>query len=240
MPRCGRRGLGDLGHPDPQRLRTVRHLHGPASGGTATTFKEGIANTYSFSCYGTGFSSAIPGTTRPRSPSTPAPCRPTPRGHPPSSSPACTTSTSGSGLTEEYILSAPSPRPPRHRRGSYGELHRHPGCQRRQHGHVGHLTVNVARINPTCLDPASGGTATTFYAGAAGSYTVECEARAASPERPPIRPRSPSQRAPCRRWQPDLRHLDLEQSGRHHRHLGVGDDRGVHPRVRPGRHAELR
>jgi hypothetical protein len=57
-------------------------LHGPASGGTATTFHVGVANTYSVACYGTGFSSAISGvTTRRRSPSTPDTLPATHRGH---------------------------------------------------------------------------------------------------------------------------------------------------------------
>ncbi len=152
----------------------------PASGGTATTFKVGIANTYSVSCYGTGFSSASPGN-YPASitlntgtlPADATEATST------SSSPACTTSTSGSGLTEEYILSCPvAESPTASDTGAYPvTFTATPGANGGNAVTTGTWTLTVAGINPTCIDPASGGTATTFYEGTASSYTVECEAQ---------------------------------------------------------------
>ena len=75
----------------------------PASGGTATTFKAGIANTFSVTCYGTGFASAnagnYPSAITVNTGSLPADATFQSVG----GSPACTTSTSGSGNSEEYI-----------------------------------------------------------------------------------------------------------------------------------------
>ena len=152
----------------------------PASGGTATTFKVGIANTYSVSCYGTGFASASPGN-YPASITLNTGTLPTDatEATSTSSSPACTTSTSGSGLTEEYILTCPvAETPTASDVGSYPvTFTATPGANGGNPVTSGTWTLTVAGINPTCIDPATGGTAATFYEGTPGSYTVECEAQ---------------------------------------------------------------
>ncbi len=152
----------------------------PASGGTATTFKAGIANTFSVTCYGTGFPSASPGN-YPASialntgtlPADVSEATST------SSSPACTQSTSGSGLTEQYILTcAISETPTASDIGTYPvTFTATPGANGGTTVNTGTWTLTVAAINPTCIAPASGGSATTFYEGAANSYTVQCEAQ---------------------------------------------------------------
>ena len=148
--------------------------------GPPTTFKAGIANTFSVTCYGTGFASASPGN-YPASitlntgtlPSDVTEATST------SSSPACTQSTSGSGLTEQYILTcAITETPTAADIGTYPvTFTATPGANGGTVVNTGTWTLTVAAINPTCIDPASGGSSTTFYEGAANSYTVECEAQ---------------------------------------------------------------
>ncbi len=80
----------------------------PAAGGTTTSWSDGAASTFSVVCYSQGFASASPGN-YPASitlntgtlPSHATEATST------SSSPACTQSTSGSGTSEEYILTCP-------------------------------------------------------------------------------------------------------------------------------------
>ncbi len=150
----------------------------PASGGTATTFKVGIANTYSVSCYGTGFGSANAGNYPTISLNTgtlPSDAN----FFPTTGTPACTQSTSGSGLTEEYIETCNVTESPTATDvGSYPvTFAATPGANGGTSVVSGTWTLTVAGIAPTCIDPASGGTATTFYTGTTDSYTVECEAQ---------------------------------------------------------------
>ncbi len=151
----------------------------PASGGTATTFKVGIANTFSVTCYGTGFGSASPGNypsaITVNTGSLPADATFQSVG----GSPACTTSTSGSGNTEEYIDTCTITETP-----TAADVNSYPVTFTATPGANGGNTVTtgtwnltVAGINPTCIDPATGGTSSTFYENAADSYTVECEAQ---------------------------------------------------------------
>ena len=151
----------------------------PAAGGTATTFKVGIANTYSVECYGTGLRLGQ--------------CRQLPvrhhrqhrlvagrrhlpvrRGQP--------------GLYHLHLRLGHHRALHRHlqhhrdpdgnrRRHLPGDLHRHPRARRWQPATAVPGPSPWPPSIPTCIDPASGGTATTFYENTANSYTVECEAQ---------------------------------------------------------------
>ncbi|MGB7051076.1 MAG: hypothetical protein WBG41_05860 [Acidimicrobiales bacterium] len=152
----------------------------PATGGTSTTFKVGIANSYAVTCYGTGFASSssgnYPASITLNSGTLPADAS---EATSTSSSPACTQSTSGSGVTEEYILTCDVTETPTAADvGTYGPVtfSATPGASGGNTVTTGNWTLTVAGINPTCTAPASGGTAATFYEGSANSYTVECYA----------------------------------------------------------------
>ena len=72
----------------------------PASGGTSTTFNNGTASSYSVACYGSGSLTAdYPTSITIASGSLPADAS-----YPTTTGGGCTTSTSGSGGTEQYIL----------------------------------------------------------------------------------------------------------------------------------------
>ncbi len=154
----------------------------PASGGTATTFKAGIANTYSVSCYGTGFASAsagnYPASITLNTGSLPADAT---EATSTSSTPACTTSTSGSGLTEEYILTcAITETPTASDVGSYPvTFTATPGANGGTTVNTGTWTLTVAADNPTCIDPASGGTASHLLRG----FGQQLHGRVRGPER---------------------------------------------------------
>jgi hypothetical protein len=151
----------------------------PAAGGTATTFKAGIANSFSVACYGTGFASADPGnypsaiTVATGSLPTDATFQSV------GGTPACTTSTSGSGLTEHYIDTCNvTETPTAADLGSYPvTFSAAPGVNGGSPVTTGTWTLTVAAITPTCIDPASAGTAVNFYENVGDSYTVECEAQ---------------------------------------------------------------
>jgi hypothetical protein len=148
----------------------------PASGGTSTTFIEGSASSYSVACYG---KSGVSGTT-----AYPASITLASGTLPPgateatstSSSPACTTSTSGSGTSEEYILTcaiADNPTPAQ--AGSYPvTFTANPGTDGGAATTSGTLTISVAPATLTCTAPASGGSSTTFDVGVANTYAVSC------------------------------------------------------------------
>ncbi len=161
----------------------------PASAGSTTTFREGIANTYTVECYGTGFGTASPN----NYPASITANNVTPSGtfldgtanFPSGSNPPTTcavgsggtTTTSGSGLTEEYILECTvADTPSASATGSYvASFTAQPGSAGGNTITSGNLTVNDSPVTSACLDPASGGTTTTMYAGGgAQSYTVEC------------------------------------------------------------------
>jgi uncharacterized repeat protein (TIGR01451 family) len=154
----------------------------PATGGTATTFKAGIANSYSVVCYGTGFASAnagnYPASITLASGTLPADAT---EATSTSSTPACTQSTSGSGITEEYILTCPiAETPTAGDEGTYGPVtfSATPGANGGNTVSTGNWTLTVgAAPTVTCIDPASGGTSSTWYENTANSYTVECEAQ---------------------------------------------------------------
>ena len=149
----------------------------PASGGTAVTFYDGVANSESIVCYGV---SGVSGTTAYPASITlntgslpPGAVEPTST----TSTPVCTTSTSGSGTTEHYLMTCPiTDTPTAAQNGSYPvTFTANPGTDGGTATNSGTLTVTVAATTQTCIDPASGGTSTTFYTGSPDSYTVECE-----------------------------------------------------------------
>ena len=160
----------------------------PASGGTAATFQEGTAAEYTVECESVSGISGV--TAYPQSinistgsfPADASQAFPTTytTGTAPGS---CTHATSGSGATEDYLLecelqatpTSADQSPPTYPfkftatgPGGYGTTT------------SGTLTVTVSAPTVSCIDPASGGSSTTFYSsagGSANSYTVECEAQ---------------------------------------------------------------
>ena len=151
----------------------------PAAAGSSATFIVGTAAKYTVECEeetGVSGTSAYP-TVAVATDTLPA------DGNPALASGAsCTTATSGSGATEEYIeecalsdtptTADPSGSPytatftatP----GSFTGSTLTPITS-------GTLTVTVKAATVSCIDPASGGSSTTFAEGVAASYTVECE-----------------------------------------------------------------
>ena len=86
-----------------------------------------------------------------------------------------TTTTSGSGTTEEYILEcALAGTPLSDDGGTYPFTFTPTDVAGNVAAASGTLNVNVSSPTSTCLDPAAAGTTTTFTDGTAGSYTVEC------------------------------------------------------------------
>ncbi len=152
----------------------------PAAAGTATTFRAGVANTFSVACYGTGFASASPGN-YPASITLNSGTLPADVTEATSltSTPACTTSTSGSGLTEQYILTcAITETPTAADEGPYtATFTATPGANGGSTATSGNWNLTVSPVTMTCIDPAVAGSATTFYENTANSYTVECEAQ---------------------------------------------------------------
>ena len=152
----------------------------PAAGGTAATFHEGFTSSYTVECEEqSGLSSvtAYPTAAAVASDSLPVDSNPT-FATSTSSSPACTTGTSGSGATEEYILECPfSATPTAGDTGTYAATFTATGAGGVGTATSGSLNITVSATAVSCIDPASGGTATSFYEGSASSYTVECEAQ---------------------------------------------------------------
>ncbi|MGD0313902.1 MAG: putative Ig domain-containing protein, partial [Acidimicrobiales bacterium] len=149
----------------------------PAAGGTATSFDENVTNTYSVACYGvSGVSgtTAYPASITLASGSLPAGST---EATSTSSSPACATSHSGTGASEEYILTcAISDDPTPAQAGAYpATFSVTPGTDGGTGITSGTLTINVVNGAATaCSAPASGGTSTTFTVGSADSYSVAC------------------------------------------------------------------
>ena len=217
----------------------------PATGGTSTTFKVGIANSYAVTCYGTGFASSssgnYPASITLNSGTLPADAS---EATSTSSSPACTQSTSGSGVTEEYILTCDVTETPTAADvGTYGPVtfSATPGASGGNTVTTGTLDLDRGRHHPDLYRPGLGRN---------GHHLLrrlgqQLHGRVRGAERR-VRHDGVSEldrhrhRLPAGRRQPDLRHLHLEQPGLHDRDLGIGHHRGVHPRVRPGRHADQR
>ena len=142
----------------------------PASGGTATTFFEGSTNSYTVECEeASGLSSqtAYPQSIAIATGSLPADGNPT-FATSTSSSPACTTTTSGSGTTEDYILEcALSDTPTSSDGGSYPLTFTATGAGGVGSATSGTLTVTIAPKATTCSTPASGGTSVSWVDGTA-------------------------------------------------------------------------
>ena len=93
-----------------------------------------------------------------------------------SSSPACTQTTSGSGTTEFYILNCNlTDTPTTADAGAYPFTFTGTGAGGAGTATSGTLTVTVNAPTVTCIAPAAGGSAATFFTGSANSYTVQCE-----------------------------------------------------------------
>jgi len=159
----------------PASATTLTQCIDPASGGTSQTFVEGTAATYSVECEG---ESGVSGTTAYPSAITIS------SGSLPASgdltlATACTDSTSGSGATEQYILTCKiTGTPSSSDTGSYPlQFTPTPSPNGGAATTSGTLTLNVVVPTVTCIDPAAAGTASTFYEGSASSYTVECESQ---------------------------------------------------------------
>ena len=152
----------------------------PASGGTNSIFHEGITSSYTVECEaqsGISGETAYPSSINIATGALPADANQT-FATSTSSSPACTTGTSGSGTTEEYILEcALKGTPSGADAGNYPFTFTAAGPSGDGSATSGTLTVTVSPVTISCIDPASGGTATTFYENSANSYTVECEAQ---------------------------------------------------------------
>ena len=150
----------------------------PASGGTAATWHEGVTSSYTVECEevsGISGVTAYPSSIAIASDTLPGDSNPT-FATSTSSSPACTTGTSGSGTTEDYILECPfSGTPSASDAGTYAATFTATGAGGVGTTTSGPLNITVNAPTVTCIDPASGGTASTFYENAANSYTVECE-----------------------------------------------------------------
>ena len=149
----------------------------PASGGTASTFYEGSSNSYTVECEEqSGLSSitAYPSAIHIASGSLPADGNPT-FATSTSSSPACTTGTSGSGATEEYILEcALADTPTSTDGGSYPLTFTATGDGGVGSTTSGTLTVTISPPTTTCSVPASGGTSVSWVDGTAESETITC------------------------------------------------------------------
>ena len=104
-------GHDSVGHLDGQCDRTApttTTCSAPAAAGTATTFTNGTAGSYTVTCYSQGFVTAsagnYPASITLASGTLPADAK---EATSLSSTPACTTATSGSSVTEEYELECP-------------------------------------------------------------------------------------------------------------------------------------
>ena len=149
----------------------------PASGGTSVTFYAGVTNSQSIACYGV---SGVSGTTAyPASITLHSGSLPpgTTEATTTTSTPACTTSTSGSGTTEDYILTCPiSDNPTPSQTGSYPvTFTANPGTDGGTATNSGTDTITVSNTTQACIAPASGGTAQKFDEGYTNTYTVQCE-----------------------------------------------------------------
>ena len=155
----------------------------PASGGSSVTFAEGTAASYLVECEEQSDLSGVtayPSAIAVASGALPADANQT-FATTTASTPPCTTGTSGSGATEQYILecklsatttsadASGSPYPFTFTATGAGGV-----------GTVtsGTLTVNVAPATLSCTAPAAAGTSTTFFSSASGqanSYNVVCQ-----------------------------------------------------------------
>ena len=157
---------------------TTQACIAPASGGTSTTWAPGYATTYTVQCENETHVSGqalYPSSIAIASGGLPADANQT-FATSTSSSPACTQSTSGSGTTEEYILSCALTATP-----TSADLGSYPTTFTATTNGVaftsGTLTLNVAPETEACTAPAAAGTSTTFFSSSGGSnnsFPVAC------------------------------------------------------------------
>ncbi len=210
----------------------------PASTGTATTFfssSGGSANSFSVACYGTGALAATYPTSITSTGTLPSDIV---ESTSTSSTPACTKSTSGSGLTEHYILTCPvTENAVTADNGVYTANFVASDSNNTATVTSGTWTLTVAGPTTTCTAPASGGTTTSWSDGTASSFSVVCYSQgfaSASPGNYPASITLNYRDTPVARHRG---HLDVEQPGMYPAHLGLGNERGVHPHLPGGRHA---
>ena len=147
----------------------------PASTGTATTFfssSGGSANSFSVACYGTGALAATYPTSITSTGTLPSDIV---ESTSTSSTPPCTKSTSGSGLTEHYILTCPvTENAVTADNGVYTANFVASDSNNTATVTSGTWTLTVAGPTTTCTAPAAGGTTTSWSDGAASSFSVVC------------------------------------------------------------------
>ncbi len=147
----------------------------PASTGTATTFfasSGGSANSFSVACYGTGALAATYPTSITSTGTLPSDIV---ESTSTSSTPPCTKSTSGSGLTEHYILTCPvTENAVTADNGVYTANFVASDSNNTATVTSGTWTLTVAGPSTTCTAPAAGGTTTSWSDGAASSFSVVC------------------------------------------------------------------
>ncbi len=146
----------------------------PASGGTAATWHEGVTSSYTVECEQ---QSDVSGVTA--YPSSIVVATDTIPSDANATLGACTTGTSGSGATEEYIKEcAFTGTPSASDAGTYAATFTATGDGGVGSTTSGNLNVTVHAATVSCIDPASGGSSATFVSSAGGTvnaYTVECE-----------------------------------------------------------------
>jgi hypothetical protein len=164
----------------PASATTITQCTAPASGGTAQTFVEGTAATYSVACEG---ESGVSGTTAyPSSITIASGALPVSGDLTLASGAGCAQSTSGSGTTEEYIEEckfSDSPTVADESATPYtATFTSTPGAfagSTLTASTSGTLSVTISAPTVSCIDPAAAGTAATWHEGVTSTYTVECE-----------------------------------------------------------------
>ncbi len=200
----------------------------PAAGGTSTSFIVGVASSYSVACYG----SDSPTADYPTAITVASGALPTDASFP-TTTPGCTQSTSGSGDTEEYILTCKvTETPVTGDIGTYPVTFTATGGAGAPNATSGTLTLSVVGPTTVCTAPASGGTSTTFTEGVASSYSVACYGTDSSTADYPTAINVDFGRPAGRCQLPDQR------PGLHPEHLGIGIDRGIHPHLQGHRDAD--
>jgi Putative Ig domain len=161
----------------PAFAAVATHCTAPVNAGTSVTFVAGALNTYDVVCYGTGLSTA----TYPTSITVASGALPADATFPTTQGGGCVQSHSGSGTTEHYTLTCTiTDTPAQSEIGSYAVTFLATGGGGAPNFTSGTLSLTVAATTLTCTAPASGGSATTFYVGAADSYAVSCYGTGAS------------------------------------------------------------
>ena len=198
----------------------------PASGGTASTFYENVGQQLHGRVRGPERRLGDRRPTRARSPSTPAPCRPTatrPSPPPPRAARPAPPAPRDRAPPRSTSSSAPWPTPrPASDAGSYPLTFTATGPGGAGTVTSGTLTVTVTPPTTTCSTPAAGGTSTSWVDGTAESYTIACYSQGFASANAGNYPASITLNS----GHPALRrhrgHLDLEFAGVHPVDLRIG------------------